>query len=170
VGVRPRTVRQTYTHRHTDTHTRVTTIQFASSTTHALCNKTRGLVVRPTDNLGDKSLRVMSQNVKHGVFHRCDPGSSVYSRTRNSIRLFMTLRIYIFELARRPPSLISDVSRCGNFDESAIPSTFADQCSYVIIRLYQESTRRVLYKGATTGGGGSGLPPPKKMDGQPQLF
>jgi len=37
VGVRPRTDRQT--HRHTDTQTRVATIHFASSTTHAKCNE-----------------------------------------------------------------------------------------------------------------------------------
>jgi len=36
VGVRPRTDR--HTHRQTDTQTRVTTIHFASSTTHAKCN------------------------------------------------------------------------------------------------------------------------------------
>ena len=35
VGVRPRTDR----HTHTDTQTRVTTIHFASSTTHAKCNQ-----------------------------------------------------------------------------------------------------------------------------------
>ena len=38
VGVRPRTDRQTHTDTHTDTQTRVTTIHFASSTTHAECN------------------------------------------------------------------------------------------------------------------------------------
>jgi len=35
---RGQTDRQTYTHSHTDTQTRVTTIHFASSTTHAKCN------------------------------------------------------------------------------------------------------------------------------------
>ena len=41
VGVRPRRDRQTdrQTHTHTHTQTRVTTIYFASSTTHAKCNK-----------------------------------------------------------------------------------------------------------------------------------
>ena len=41
VGVRPRTDTQTNTHTDTqiDTQTRVTTIHFASSTTHAKCNK-----------------------------------------------------------------------------------------------------------------------------------
>jgi len=43
VGMRPRTdrhtARQTHTHTHTHTQTRVTTIHFASSTTHAKCNK-----------------------------------------------------------------------------------------------------------------------------------
>ena len=37
VGVRPRT--DTHRHTHTDTQTRVTTIHFASSTTHAKCNE-----------------------------------------------------------------------------------------------------------------------------------
>jgi len=36
VGIRPRT--DTQIHRQTDTQTRVTTIHFASSTTHAKCN------------------------------------------------------------------------------------------------------------------------------------
>jgi len=37
-----------HTHRHTDTHTRVTTIHFASSTTHAKCNNNwRGNCARP---------------------------------------------------------------------------------------------------------------------------
>jgi len=38
VGVRPRTDRHRQTDRQTDTQTRVTTIHFASSTTHAKCN------------------------------------------------------------------------------------------------------------------------------------
>jgi len=38
VGMRPRT--DTQTDRQTHTQTRVTTIHFASSTTHAKCNKT----------------------------------------------------------------------------------------------------------------------------------
>ena len=38
VGVRPRTLTHTDTHRQTDTPTRVTTIHFASSTTYAKCN------------------------------------------------------------------------------------------------------------------------------------
>ena len=40
VGIRPRIDRQT----HTDTQTRVTTIHFASSTTHAKCNYPTGVV------------------------------------------------------------------------------------------------------------------------------
>jgi len=41
VGMGPRTGRHTHRHRQTHTQTRVTTIHFASSTTHAKCNKWR---------------------------------------------------------------------------------------------------------------------------------
>jgi len=51
VGVRPRTTTQAHrqTDRQTDTQTRVTTIHFASSTTHAKCNNK--LECGPTPNV-----------------------------------------------------------------------------------------------------------------------
>ena len=70
--MRPRTDTQTdrQTHRHTDTQARVATIHFASSTTHAKCNKQRnkpvsfyGPIAPPVPNA--PSSRICGQNPRN---------------------------------------------------------------------------------------------------------
>jgi len=83
VGVRPRTHTHTHTHRQTDTHTetdtqtRMTTIHFASSTTHAKCNKLKVLVVTvvavvwyslKTVNFSYPSCSYLPSDISHCLF------------------------------------------------------------------------------------------------------